>query len=77
MKNQTKEQIKADAVNEFVSQIIGAFETGFINQNFFTLSQLHNMAKAHIESEFKIPMPNIVDQWGLTTAKKCGHSINN
>ncbi len=74
--NQTTEQIKADAINEFVCVIIGAYESGFITQNYLTLHQLHNLTRAHIRSEFNIDLPNIVEQWGASTAKACGNDLS-
>jgi hypothetical protein len=42
---QTENQIKADAVNEFVCSMIGALESGFIDSEQLTLAQLHRVAQ--------------------------------
>ena len=69
---QTEKQIKADAINEFVSTMIGAHDAGFTEKNILTLQQLHRIAQHHIKDNYDIDMPNIVEQWGQETAELCG-----
>ena len=69
---QTENQMKADAINEFVSTMIGAHDAGFTGGNSLTLQQLHRIAQCHIRDNYGIDMPNIVEQWGQETAELCG-----
>ena len=70
--NQTENQIKADAVNEFVCLMIGAFDGGFIDNNRPTLSEIHRVAHHHVKDNYGIELPNIEAQWGEETAIACG-----
>ena len=67
----TNEQIKADAINDFICQIIGAREAGFIDSSMFSLAELHQVARNHIKDELGIPMPSLAEQWGAGTAELC------
>ena len=73
---QTREQIKADAINEFVGHMIGALESGFIDENTVTLAQIHRVSQNYVKDSFNIELPHITEQWGETVAKICGHPIN-
>lgn len=68
----TEQQIKADAISEFVNTMIGALESGFIDSNTCTLAQVHQVAKHHIKDNYGIDTPNIVEQWGKEVAELCG-----
>lgn len=69
---QTANQIKADAVNEFVCMMIGALESGFVDKNNPTLAEIHRAAHHHVKDNYGIELPNIEDQWGDETAELCG-----
>ena len=69
---QTENQLKADAINEFVSMMIGALNAGFTEKNNPTLQEIHRVAQVHIKDNYGIDMPNIVEQWGQETAELCG-----
>lgn len=73
----TENQIKADAINEFVNTMIGALEAGFVEGNNLTLAQLHRVAQNHVKDAYGIELPNLVDQWGEDTAKECGMKVTN
>lgn len=68
----TEEQIKADAISEFVSMMIEALESGFVDRNHCTLAELHQIARNHIKDNFDIKTLNIVQQWGREVAELCG-----
>jgi hypothetical protein len=68
-------QIKADAINEFVCSIIGAFEAGFVETNRPTLAELHQVARNHVKDNYGVSLPDIVDQWGKETAIACGMDL--
>jgi len=72
---QTESQIKADAINDFVSHMIGALEAGFIDENTATLAQIHRVAQNYVKDSFDIKLPHITEQWGEDVAKLCGHPI--
>jgi len=71
----TEEQIKADAINEFVSMMIGARESGFINESTLTLAELHRVAQNHCKDTFNIDLPHITEQWGMEVANLCGYPL--
>ena len=54
MNEQELNQIKADAVMEFVNNSIGAYEAGFIKQNYCTLLQLHRSAQHHVKDNYGV-----------------------
>lgn len=68
----TDNQIKAEAVNEFVTMMIGAFESGFVDKNNPTLAEIHQVARHHIKDKYGIETPSIVEQWGEALARDCG-----
>lgn len=72
---QTEKQIKADAINEFVGGIIGAFESGFIDSSTLTLATLHRVAQNHCKDSYGVELPHITEQWGMHTAKECGFPL--
>ena len=65
-------KMKSSAVIEFVNTMIGALESGFIDKNNPTLSEIYRFAQTHIDDIYKIDTPNIVESWGEETAKLCG-----
>jgi hypothetical protein len=69
---ESKNKVKADAVNEFVSLMIGAFDTGFVDKNNPTLAEIHQVARNHVKDNYRVDLPSIVEQWGKETAKECG-----
>ena len=68
----TENEIKAEAVKEFVSLMIGAFESGFIDTPKLTLAQLHRVAQNHCKDSYGVDTPTLVAEWGEETAKDCG-----
>lgn len=69
---QTENQTKANAVHEFVSMMIGAFESGFIDTPKLTLAQLHRVAQNHCKDCYGIETPDLTTEWGEETSKECG-----
>ena len=72
MTTQNENQMKADAINEFVTVMIGAFESGFTDRNHLTLSELHQIARHHVNDNYGVELPSIVEQWGKEVANDCG-----
>lgn len=64
--------IKAGAIKDFVNSMIGAFESGFVDKNNPTLSEIHQVARNHIKDNYGIETDNIVDEWGQELAEHCG-----
>ena len=73
---QTENQIKADAVNEFVSLMIGALDGGFVGTNNPTLAEIHRVAQHHVNDRYGVELPSITEQWGKETAELCGLAKN-
>ena len=71
---QTDEQIKADAINEFVCSMIGALDSGFIEENTANLAQIHRVMQNYCKDKYAIDIPHIAEQWGEDIAKLCGLS---
>ena len=72
--DQTKNQIKADGINEFVSSMIGALESGFIVGNRPTLSEVHRVMQNHCSDSYGVKLPSLEEQWGDNVAELCGRS---
>lgn len=70
------ENSKAAAIMEFVDLMIGAFESGHINTNTFTIAQLHRIAEHHNKDVFGVEYGNIVERHGKELAFECGLGIN-
>lgn len=64
-------KIKADAVEEFVNTMIGAFASGFVDKNNPTLQEIHRVAQNHVKDNYGVDMPHIVEQWGQDVTDLC------
>lgn len=69
---QTVEQIKTDAINEFVCTMIGALG-GFVEESTITLATLHRVMQNYCRDSFGIELPHITEAWGDEIAELCGH----
>jgi hypothetical protein len=65
-------QLKANAITDFIGIMIGAFESGFTDTSTLNLQQLHRFSQHHIKDEYDIEIKNIVDEWGREFAEECG-----
>ena len=76
MSEQSNNQIKAGAINEFVCSIVGALESGFVDgdANSMTIAELHRVAQCYVENLHGVRLPHIVEQWGIDTARLCGYT---
>lgn len=72
MSEQTKEQVKADGISEFVTHMIAALEAGFIDRNTASLAEIHRVMQNYCLDTYGVKLPHITDQWGEDTAKLCG-----
>lgn len=70
----SESQVKADAVKEFASSMVGALDAGFIDGNTFTVAQIYEVARNHIEDNYGIKIKTLSDVWGDDVAKLCGQS---
>lgn len=68
-------QVKAEAVMEFVNHMIGAFESGFVDKNNPTLSEIYRCAQNHVLDNYLTETKNIIELWGVDVATDCGLSI--
>jgi hypothetical protein len=70
MKSENK--IKAEAIFNFVDLMIGAFESGFVDKNNPTLSEIHQVARNHVFDTYGKEYPPIDQRWSKELAKECG-----
>ena len=68
----TESLLKSNAVSEFVNNMIGALESGFVEENTLTLAQLHRVMQHHCKDNYQVEIPDISDLWGSDVAKLCG-----
>lgn len=71
----SESQVKAGAVKEFVTTIVGALDAGFIDGNTFTVAQIYEVARNHIKDTYGIETKTLSDVWGEDVAKLCGQSV--
>jgi len=69
---QNENKLKAEAVINFVDLMIGAFESGFVDKNNPTLSEIHQVARNHVRDTYGEEYPPIDQRWGKELAKECG-----
>ncbi len=50
---------KSDAVMEFVGNIAGAFDAGFIDTPILTIGQLYQVARNHVKDNYGIDEPQL------------------
>lgn len=65
-------KFKSEAIESLVNTMIGAFESGYVEKNNPTLSEIYRVAQNHIKDNYGVEIPNIDDQWGKETAERCG-----
>ena len=65
-------QIKADAIMGFINMMIGAFDSGFVDKNNPTLSEIYQTGKNYCHDHLMIDVKNIVDAHGEDLARDCG-----
>jgi hypothetical protein len=68
----TQDQIKAEAVQNFVNMMIGALESGFVDTNNPSLATVHQVYRNHVKYNYGIDMPDIVEDWGQAAAELAG-----
>jgi hypothetical protein len=68
-------QTEAAAVHRFVSALIDAFESGFVETETITLAQLHRVMQNHVKDNYQVDLKHIKDEWGSDTAKACGFDV--
>ena len=64
----TEDQIKADAIGELISIIIGSYESGFVDRASLTMAELHKIARNHVIDNYNIQLPTLDESWGLDLA---------
>ncbi len=66
------DKIKAAAVMDFADIMIGAFDSGYVNRNTCTLSEVYVCARNHVLDAYTQKYPSIKDRYGDALAKDCG-----
>lgn len=69
---ETQDELKAKAIQHFINTLIDAFETGHVEQNTLTLSELYRIAQNHVNDNYGVEIPSLTEQWGNECAKQCG-----
>lgn len=62
------------SVMGFVNSMIGAFESGFVDDNKLTLAELYRVAQHHLRDNYGSEIPNMRDAWGDETYKSCSQA---
>ena len=68
----TEDEIKANAVMDFVDSMIAAFNDGYVDRNHCRLSELYMAATEHVKHAYGIENPDIAERYGKTVAKDIG-----
>ncbi|SEQ48127.1 protein of unknown function [Amphritea atlantica] len=61
-----------NGVMKFVNMMIGALESGFVDDNRPSLAQIHQIARHHIKDNYGIDHPSITEEWGQYVTELCG-----
>lgn len=65
------DQIKAEAVMYFANSLIGAFESGFINDHQSNLADVYNAARSHVGINYQYAAKTITEEWGENLTQLC------
>ncbi len=76
LSKQRSDLVKTQAIMNFVNNMIGAFESGFIEDNQSNLADIYQCAKVHIKDNYGIDIPNLEHEWGKELALQCKESSN-
>lgn len=71
MEKDELKQLKADAVMKFVNSHIGAYESGFVDQNYCTLQQLYRTAQHHVKDNYGVDALTMKEIWGQELQDEC------
>lgn len=63
-------KLKSEAVMLFADNIIGAFESGFLESTSLTLSEIHRMAQNHIKDNYQAEAQTLEQAWGKELVKQ-------
>lgn len=74
MTEQELNQIKADAIMNFVDVHLGAFESGFVDSSELSLYSLHKSAQSHIVDNYSVSSQSISDKYGREFSEMCKSS---
>lgn len=55
---------KASAVMDFVNTQVGAFESGFVDDNEVSLYSMYRYAQHHVKDNYGVEVKNMAGQWG-------------
>lgn len=63
---------QAQILSSFVNQMIGAYESGFVEESKLTLYEVYRVMQNHCVDELNVKVPNIETVWGKDSAIDCG-----
>lgn len=64
-------KLKADAVMLLLNNIVGAFDSGFIDSHTLTISELYRVAQNHVKDTYGVDVKSLGDEWGAGVAHSC------
>lgn len=67
----TVNEIKAEAVKDFVNMIVGAYESGFTDTPIASIAQIHRAAQIYCSDNYGAEIQSISDTWGEAVAEAC------
>lgn len=62
---------QGEAVMTFVNNMVGAFESGFIDDHESTLADLYSCAVNHVKDNYDRSVPTLKESWGEKLAELC------
>ena len=68
----SEKELKAAAVIDFVDVMIGALESGCVDKNNPTLSEIHQFARMHVKDNYGAEYADIAARWDEDVAELCG-----
>ena len=62
---------QASAVMNFVNTQVGAFESGFIDDNEVSLYSMYRFAQHHVKDNYSVEVKSMGEQWGNEFSNEC------
>lgn len=69
-------EIKAEAVEQFVNTMIGALESGFVEEGPVTLAEIYLFMRSHAKDNYGHKSRSLTEAWGEDVADLCAIGIN-
>lgn len=69
-----KNRDKAEAIMIFVNRMIGAYEAGFIDRSYASLSEIYTAASDHCKDNYGLVPAELAEIWGEDLVKEINGS---